>query len=874
MDNADGSSTKVARNALLVAASLALAGSILGVAASERGTVTGVEVALVYVGGVFAVGLLLTLFVFRRVPVQSAATVSTAFYTSYLCAGLLIWRFATSDFSNLCIYMMWFFPLLVFNRMVNSPAIGRFLAHFIRFAPLVLLACFFPRLMAALSFGHFNVVMVFCLSYICFGLMSNAESRYREAYIRERERAESLRIESEVLESISDCFISLDAEFRLVYLNDAACAEFGVKRNMALQATIPNAVLGFFSAPMLAALWDAAAKPAASMFEAQCESRGEWYEMRCFPRPDGMSVYFRNRTEAVLSRHKLEVALQELREQSDLLDKAQDAIFLQDLQSRILYWNKGAERLFGWTAEDVMGRKVADIFDQDAAGVKHAFNSVVKQGEWTGEISKRHRNGTRLIVESRCTLLRDEAGNPRAIMAINTDITDRKAGEARVHQLAFYDVLTGLPNRVRLRDRLEATLVTAKLKQNMSALLLIDLDDFRTLNDSSGHAIGDMLLQQVAQRLTTLAQTSDSVARLGGDEFVVLLEGLAADALTAEAQAKTVGQEVVRALREPYNLGGYEYEGTASIGVNLVTGNCVLADDLLKRADLALYRAKAQGKNSICFFDPGMETRVASRVALKSDLKRALQYREFELHYQPQVDTNGQVTGAEALLRWRHPQRGMVPPNEFIPLAEEAGLIVELGYWVLETACAQLAVWNRRPDMEQLTIAVNVSLRQFLDSHFVALVEKALTETQVNPKRLKLEITESFLMEKATDTIAQMTALQSHGLGFSMDDFGTGYSSLSQLKRLPLNQLKIDRSFVCDVLTGVMDASIVRTIIALGRSLNLEVIAEGVETEGQRALLQELGCYAYQGYLYSPALPAVKFEAFVEKTTRKIFDVA
>jgi diguanylate cyclase (GGDEF)-like protein/PAS domain S-box-containing protein len=769
---------------------------------------------------------------------------------------------------NVFTYMFWFFPLLAFNKIVNSPRMGRFLARLLIFAPLAILVTFSPRWISFFSIDSEIVLAAGCLSYLCFGLMFNAVSRYREAYIVEQERAESLRIEAEVLESISDCFISLDSEFKLVYMNDAACSEFSIERSAALNGAIPNAVPGFFSRSMLDGLRDAAKQTSASTFEEQNEKQGLWYVMRCYPRPDGMSVYFRNITESVLSRRKLGAANARMREQSELLDNAQDAIFLQDMDGRILYWNKGAERLFGWTTEEVIGRQIEEIFSCTLPEIKKVRASVLEHREWTGELQKCHRNGRALVVESRCTLVHREDGKPPSILAINTDITDRKAAEARIHQLAFYDALTGLPNRVLLRERLERTLAETMGGEKMGALLLIDLDDFKTLNDTSGHDVGDLLLKEVALRLTSHVRKTDSVARVGGDEFMVMLEGLSADAEMAAIEAKAVGEALLVACRRPYFLGSYEYGGTASIGITLFQGQKDAADNLLKRADLAMYRAKSQGRNMMCSFDPAMETSAASRAALLVDLKRALQNREFELHYQPQLDRDGRVTGAEALLRWRHAQRGMVPPSEFIPLAEAAGLIGDLGHWVLQTACWQLAVWAREPNMEGLTIAVNVSIRQFLDSRFVHLVEKVLRESGANPHRLKLEITESFIMEKANDTIAKMAALKSHGIAFSMDDFGTGYSSLSQLKQLPLDQLKIDQSFVRDVLTCVKAASIVSTIIALGRSLNLSVIAEGVETEGQRSFLENQGCFTYQGYLFSAALPASKFEEFVIEARR------
>ena len=797
---------------------------------------------------------------------QTLAAVSTTYYGLYLCAGMIAALGGSGNHRNLFTYMVWFFPLMVFNKLVNSPSVGRLLARFLIVGPSAILVAFSSRFTSLFPVESLILAVSGVLSYLCFGVMLNAVSRYREAYIIERERAELMRISSEIMESISDCCISMDSEFRLVYLNDAACSEFSVERSAALNGTIPDAIPGFFSLSMLNDLRNAAGQALASTFEAQNEKQDLWYSLRCYPRPGGLSVYFRNITESVLSRRGLETANDRMREQSELLDNAQDAIFVQDMDHRILYWNKGAERLFGWTAEEAMGRQIGEVFHYILSESEEISASVFEQGEWKGELRKRHKNGHCLTVESHCTLLRSEVGKPRSILAINTDITDRKAAEAKIHQLAFYDALTGLPNRVLLRERLEKTLAATMDGEKMGALLLLDLDDFKTLNDTSGHDIGDLLLQAVALRLASSVRKTDFMARLGSDEFMVILEGLSADAEKAAVEAKAVGELLLMACQEHYLLGNYEYDGTASIGVTLFKRQKDSADDLLKRADLAMYRAKARGRNAMCFFDPAMETAAASRAALLADLNKAMQNRDFELYYQPQLDSGGRVTGAEALIRWRHAERGMVPPSEFIPLAESAGLIVELGLWVLEAACTQLAKWAKQPETEGLTLAVNVSIRQFLDSHFVYLVEKALRESGANPQRLKLEITESLILEKATDTIAKMTALKAYGIGFSMDDFGTGYSSLSQLRQLPLDQLKIDQSFVREVLKCTKSAAIVTTIIALGRSLNLSVIAEGVETEGQRTFLENEGCRVYQGYLFSAALPASQFEDFVNET--------
>ena len=541
-ENVDGSSNVLARNALLTASILASAGSGLGIFAILHGILNGFEAALVRSGALYNLGLLVALLFYRKASVQMLAAASTLFYTFYLCAGTIGSVSGKGENQSLFVFLLWFFPLLVFNKLVNSPAVGRVLARFLLVAPLVLVGCLFPRLMANLPLESMFLVVAFCLSYFFFGLLLNAVTRYREAYIVERERAESLRIESEVLESISDCFISLDSEFRIDYLNDAACAEFDVDRRAVLNERVPDAIPGFFSPSMMAELLAMSEQVSASMFEAQNEIRGLWYGVRCYPRPGHVSVFFRNITESVASRRSLEAANARLRQQSELLDKAQDAIFLQDMDSRILYWNKGAERLFGWTSAEVMGVNVGDVFFQDRTDVKAAFSAVVQLGESTVELPKCHKNGTPLVVESRCTLLRDDQGNPHSILAINTDITNRKAADARIHNLAFFDVLTGLPNRVFLGERLDSALESDPSEEKSGAILLIDLDDFKTLNDTSGHHLGDLLLQEVAQRLTSSVRKGDCVARFGGDEFVVVLEGLSADAGKAAAEAKTVGE--------------------------------------------------------------------------------------------------------------------------------------------------------------------------------------------------------------------------------------------------------------------------------------------------------------------------------------------
>ena len=555
-----------------------------------------------------------------------------------------------------------------------------------------------------------------------------------------------------------------------------------------------------------------------------------------------------------------------LSERSELLDNAQDAIFVLDMSARILYWNKGAERMFGWPQKEVIGREISDVFPEGREVKRQALLEIAEQGRWCGEISKRDKYGSQLTVASRCTLVGNPGARPGSIFVINTDVTEQKMSRARIHKLAYYDAVTGLPNRVLLRERIQNALQSSRITGQVGALLFIDMDDFKTLNDTAGHDVGDMLLEQIAGRLRSTVRANDCVARVGGDEFVVLVEGLGTDLEAAGLRTQAIGRQILRALRDGYQLRGYDYQGTASVGVTLMADNSDEVDDLLKRADMAMYRSKEQGRNMVCVFDPEMERDLALRATLLADLRRALDCREFELLYQPQLDGDGRVVGCEALARWTHPQRGPISPAEFIPAAESGGMILELGAWALGDACRRLAMWQDRPGLRDLSIAVNVSGRQFADPQFVRVVEGVLSSTGADPCRLKLELTESAAVERVHEVIQKMMALKALGIKLSLDDFGTGYSSLSQLKVLPLNQLKIDQSFVRDVGDSVLDASIVRTIIDLGHHLNLDVIAEGVETEEQLDFLKAHGCQTFQGYLFSMPLSAVAFEEFVIRT--------
>ena len=445
-------------------------------------------------------------------------------------------------------------------------------------------------------------------------------------------------------------------------------------------------------------------------------------------------------------------------------------------------------------------------------------------------------------------------------LAFLMDITRQRASEDEIRRLAFFDYLTDLPNRRLLLDRLQHAIATSGRSGRHGALLFIDLDNFKSLNDTLGHSVGDALLKQVALRLRENVRASDSVGRLGGDEFVVILEDLSTELMEAAQQTETASSKILAALRPSYWLSSGECHCTASLGATLFSGNTSSQDELLKQADIAMYQAKKGGRNALRFFDPRMQDAINAKAALEGELRQALERRQFELRFQVQVDGTGRPFGAEALLRWNHPERGMVSPAEFIPLAEETDLIVPIGHWVLETACAQLKAWESHPATAALSLCVNVSARQFHRADFVDTVASTVEAHAINPGLLTLELTESLLLEKVEETIATMTALGRTGVRFSLDDFGTGYSSLQYLKRLPLHQLKIDQSFVRDIAVDSNDLTIVQTIIAMARSLNLDVIAEGVETQEQLRLLISRGCREFQGYLFGRPVPIVDFD--------------
>lgn len=569
----------------------------------------------------------------------------------------------------------------------------------------------------------------------------------------------------------------------------------------------------------------------------------------------GRVWYFRDITESKQVEQELRIAASAF--------EVQESIIITDAHKVILRVNQSFTRLTGYSAEEAIGQTPELIKSgmQDDEFYRQMWETLNHDHTWQGEIWNQRKNGEVHPDWLTITAVTNAEGEVTHYVSTYADLSQYKKDEAAIHSLAFYDPLTSLPNRRLLLDRLQHAFSASGRHHNHGALLFIDLDNFKTLNDTKGHNIGDLLLVEVASRLHTCVREADTVARLGGDEFVVLLEDLSEEPLQAAAQADAVCDQVLTAFRQTYSLSSYEYHGSASIGVSLFRNQEVTVNEILRRADAAMYQAKSAGRNTLRFYDPAMQAVLEARTELESDLRCALEGSQFRLYYQAQVDHTGHILGAEALIRWQHPQRGLVAPMEFIPLAEEMGLILPIGQWVLETACAQLKAWEADPLTRDLQLAVNVSARQFHQPDFVEQVRQTLRIHAFTPGLLKLELTESLVLGNIDDTIVKMQALREVGVSFSMDDFGTGYSSLSYLTQLPLDQLKIDRSFVRNIGVKHSDAVIIQTIIGMAHNLGMEVIAEGVETENQRAFLEQHGCALCQGYLFGRPVPIETFEA-------------
>ena len=550
---------------------------------------------------------------------------------------------------------------------------------------------------------------------------------------------------------------------------------------------------------------------------------------------------------------------------SRVVEQSPVSIIIADLDGKIEYVNPKFEQVTGYASAEVLGQnpRVLSSHEKPVEEYRELWAALNSGKTWQGEFHNRRKDGTLFWEQASISPIHDDQGRTINFVAVKEDITGRKASEAEIQRLAYFDALTELPNRRLLLDRLGHALAASTRSRRGGALLFIDLDDFKSLNDTIGHEVGDHLLQQVARRLATCVRDGDTVARLGGDEFVVLLDHLAEMPTEAATQAEGVGEKILATLRQPHLLAGHEYRGTASIGITLFADQRDTVDELLRRADLAMYQAKAAGRNTLRFFDPEMQAMILARVDLVTELRRALCENQFLLHYQPKVScVSGRVTGFEALLRWQHPLRGLVGPDEFIPALEETGLIVPVGEWVLNAACAQTQRWHDA-GLGAPSIAVNIAGRQIYAGDLCRTVRAALAASRLPAARLELELTESQLMQDAEGIIHLLGELKEMGVQISVDDFGTGYSSLAYLKRFPIDTLKVDRAFVRDIIADPNDVSITRAIITLAHSLKLKVVAEGVETEGQLGLLIANHCDEIQGYYFSRPLPAEEASALL-----------
>jgi diguanylate cyclase (GGDEF)-like protein/PAS domain S-box-containing protein len=690
--------------------------------------------------------------------------------------------------------------------------------------------------------------------------------------ITERKRTEqALRREAEknlaLLRNASDGIHILDEAGNVLEVSDSFCAMLGYTREqmMGMNVSQWDAQLG--SAGLTQALEEQFKLGARAQFETRHRRKdGTTFrvEISGFPlQLDGKPVLF-NAARDITERKQLEETLAAREQQwRTLVENSPNTIARYDRECRRIYVNPAFAGMSEGGAAALVGKSPAEFPGGMESTIYEAkIREVFATGENADfELNWKDRDGRDICSQIRLAAERDLSGAVTTVLGVGNDITELIAQREKIHQMAFYDHLTNLPNRRLLQERLQEALALSARSGRHGALLFIDLDDFKTLNDTLGHAVGDALLQQVATRLKSCVRGNDSVARLGGDEFVVILEGLSEHVVEAAQQIEAISSKIFAAFKPTFWLATHQYHCTTSIGATLLKGHEQAKDELIKQADIAMYQAKKAGRNSMRFFDPKMQETISTQAALEGDLRQALERRQLHLYFQIQVDSANRPLGAEALIRWIHPMRGVISPAQFIPLAEDTDLIVPIGQWVLETACAQLKAWEQDALTCDLALSVNVSAKQFHRGDFVDSVRSALQRHDVNPALLTLELTESLLLERVEDTVSKMNTLRTLGVHFSLDDFGTGYSSLQYLKRLPLHQLKIDQSFVRDIALDSSDLAIVQTIIAMAHSLNLAVIAEGVEAEEQRRMLISKGCKEFQGYLFGKPATIEEFDA-------------
>lgn len=599
--------------------------------------------------------------------------------------------------------------------------------------------------------------------------------------------------------------------------------------------------------------------------DAQGYSRGEqfelnvplgkrWFELsvavksECHGEDKRYFVLSRDITERKLSELELKIAATAF--------EAQEGMIVTDAESRILRVNNAFTEITGYTAQETIGKSPNFLSSgtHDHQFYKAMWTDLNQKGTWEGEIWNRRKSGEIYPERLLITAVKDRHGTVTNYVASLADITESKAASDEIRNLAFYDPLTQLPNRRLFLDRLEQALAASSHNRQIGALLFLDIDHFKVLNDTLGHNAGDLLLRMIATRLRSCVREADTVARIGGDEFVILIESLGLDKLAAASYTEMLAEKILKLMAQPYKLDAYDYTGSTSIGATLFIDHETGTQDILKQADIAMYQAKDSGRNAIRFFDMQMQEAVAARVNMERELRYAIDNNQFELYYQVQINKQHAPIGAEALIRWIHPDRGMVSPADFIPLAEDTGLILPIGQWVLDTACAQLKKWQSNAQTRELSISINVSAKQFNQTDFIQQVHDTVVKHQIDPAFLNLELTETMLLDSVELMIEKMIALRKIGVRFELDDFGTGYSSLQYLKRLPLNQLKIDQSFIRDI-DSSSDQVLVITIISMAHNLGLKVIAEGVENELQHQFLMHHDCDHFQGYLFSQPIP-------------------
>ncbi len=676
-------------------------------------------------------------------------------------------------------------------------------------------------------------------------------------------REKATHDQKRVLETMVDGYWLLDGEGYLREVNEAYVRMSGYQREELLNMCIPDLEAKEVTLASVRAHMDAIIARGSERFETIHRRKdGSLFDVEIsahYWQDTGQFFGFiRDISERKAREESLRIAA--------VAFNTQEAIIVTDQFANIIRVNRAFETITGYSEAEVLGKnpRILSAGLHDNAFYKQMWDSINGTGNWSGEVWDRRRDGAIYPKWLTITAVR-HLGEVTHYVAVFVDITERKKAEEEIKNLAFFDPLTHLPNRRMLLDHLRLAMGQSARNKNQGALMFLDIDYFKVLNDTQGHEFGDKLLVEVASRLSACLRDIDSVARFGGDEFVVLLEGLSPYSQESAVQAGHIAEKIREALAQPYYLENMVYQSSSSIGVVLFSGDAVQIDELLKQADLAMYQAKASGRNMVRFFEPTMQAVLESRTRMENALRRALPNGELELHYQLQTNNARDLLGAEVLLRWNSAELGAVSPVSFIPVAEQSRLILPIGHWVLETACKQLKIWEKHPVLGLLHLAVNVSPAQFHQEDFVDQVKAVLAATGANPRRLELELTENLVLEDVNEATRKMVELRAIGVRFSMDDFGTGYSSLQYIKRLPIDQLKIDRSFVRDILTDPGDAVMVQTISDLARNFGFDVIAEGVETEDQLPSLTHLGCSTFQGYLFSKPVGLVDFERLVAR---------